>query len=163
MMQRIKSRHTWLASLGLAVPLAALCAVGSAAASSTVYVSPSGSSSNAGTSCAMAQYSTIADGVVAAAAGGRVVVCPGTYDEMVSIDKSLMIEGRNATIDATGFDNGVLITHSSVEIDGFTIRGANGEGILAQGHAVAGPVVNGQPTTTGNPISHLRDRAQRRP
>ena len=156
MMPRIKSRLAWLAGFGLAMPLAAFAVAGTAAAGGgAVYVSPSGSPSNSGMSCATAQYSTIGAGVAAAPAGGKVIVCQGTYAEMVSIDKALMLDSHGATINATGLDNGILITHSRVEVDGFTIRGANGEGILAQGHPVAGPIVNGQPTTTGIPISHL--------
>lgn len=139
------------------IALAALAASGgtAAAGSETVFVSPSGSPSNAGTSCATAQYATIGNGVSAAPAGGTVIVCPGTYTEDVAVSKALMLAGRHARINATGLDNGIKITHSWVRVTGFTVWGATGEGILAQGTPQAGPIVNGQPTTTGDPIKHV--------
>ena len=128
---------------------------GALAGGGPLYVSPSGASGNADTSCATAKYSTINSAVAAAPAGGTVVVCHGTYAEDVAIAKSLTLVGRLATIDATGLDNGVMITHSWVRVSGFIVVNALGEGILAQGSPVAGPIINGQPTTTGIPITHV--------
>ena len=134
---------------GLTAAMAAFVLAGPAAASGgTLYVSPTGSPSASDASCSTAAYSTISAAVAAAPPGGTVVVCQGTYHEMVSISKALMLEGRGATIDANGFDNGVFINHSLVEVDGFTVRGATGEGILAQGHS--------NNSGSGTPIAHVR-------
>jgi nitrous oxidase accessory protein NosD len=133
------------AAIASALAFAAWVALsGAAAASSVIYVAPGGSSGHSGTSCATAKYATINDGVTAASPGGKVVVCAGTYDEMVTVDKALTLNARaGATIDATGFDNGVLITHSNVSVGGFTVENATGEGILAEG-------------STANGIAHVK-------
>jgi polygalacturonase len=66
--------------VGAVVPLLAFGATAAQASSaSTAYVSPSGSSSGADTSCATAGYSSISKAVAAASAGGTVVVCRGVY------------------------------------------------------------------------------------
>ena len=60
-------------------------------------------------------------------------------------------------INATGLDNGILITSSNVTVEGFTIRGATGEGILAEGTPNPSLVPAGSPTgsITGVPITNL--------
>jgi predicted outer membrane repeat protein len=72
---------------------------------------------------------TIAEGVAAAPAGGRVEVCGGTYEELLTIDKAVTIvapDGKDATfLDANS--NGVALTVSGtgtgvVSLEGFTIR-----------------------------------------
>jgi len=133
-----------------------LAASGVAAASMTLYVSPSGMAGGAGTSCATASFGTIGAAVTAAAAGDTVVVCAGTYKETVAVAKTLTLSGQGATIDATGLDNGVKITASNVTVSGFTIENATGEGILAQQpNPVKGPLVGGTQLYTGVPISHV--------
>lgn len=133
------------AAIASALAFAASMALsGSAAASSVIYVAPGGNSGQAGKSCATARYATVNDGVTAAAPGGKVVVCEGTYDEMVTVDKALTLNARSGvTIDATGLDNGILITHSNVSVGGFTVENATGEGILAEG-------------SSGNVIAHVK-------
>jgi nitrous oxidase accessory protein NosD len=86
---------------------------------------------------------TISAAVAAAAAGDTIYVAKGTYKESVIITKSLSLQGagdQTTTIDAHGLSNGIFIngTASSpnagvanVTIAGFTITGANYEGILA--------------------------------
>jgi hypothetical protein len=54
----------------------------------TLFVSPSGSPSNPDTSCSTAAYSSIDAALQAASSGDTVHVCPGTYDEQVSISTS---------------------------------------------------------------------------
>jgi hypothetical protein len=133
-----------------------LGASGAAAASMTLYVSPTGMAGGAGTSCATAAYSTIGAAVTAAAAGDTVVVCAGIYKETVAVAKALTLSGQGATIDATGLDNGVKITASNVTVSGFTVENATGEGILAQQpNPVKGPLIGGQQLYTGVPISHV--------
>ncbi len=128
---------------------------GTAAAASVIYVAPGGNIANAGTSCASAQYSTIGDGVTAAAAQGTVVVCAGTYDEMVTVDKALTLTGQSATIDASGYDNGILITHSWVSVAGFKVENATGEGILAMGTPESTGAVSSATLTSGTPIARV--------
>jgi parallel beta-helix repeat protein len=146
-------------SLGGSVLLLAgslVVASGVAAGGMTLYVSPSGASGGAGTSCATAAYSAINAAVTAAAAGDTVVVCAGTYKEDVAVSKALTLSGQAAIIDATGLDNGVKISASNVTVTGFTVENATGEGILAQQpNPVKGPLVGGTQLYTGVPITHV--------
>ena len=144
---------------GSALLLAAsfAAAPGAAASGMTLYVSPGGASGGADTSCATAAYTTINGAVTAAAAGDTVVACAGTYTEDVAVSKPLTLVGQGATIDATGFDNGVKISASYVTVTGFTVENATGEGILAQQpNPVKGPVVGGTQLYTGVPITHVK-------
>ena len=135
---------------------ALFAAPGVAASGTTVYVSPTGTSGAAGTSCASAAYSTIGDGIAAAAAGSTVVVCAGTYKESVAISRALTLTSQGATIDATGLDNGIRITASNITVMGFTVENATGEGILAQQpNPVKGPMIQGQQLFTGMPITNV--------
>ena len=133
-----------------------VAAAGVAASSTTWYVSPTGVSGAAGTSCTTASFGTISAAVSAAAAGDTVVVCTGIYKESVAVSKALTLSGQGATIDATALDNGVKITASNVTVTGFTVENATGEGILAQQpNPVKGPMVGGQQLFTGMPLSHV--------
>jgi Periplasmic copper-binding protein (NosD) len=107
-----------------------------------VYVSPNGSADNSGVSCQHAKYSSINDGIAAAPNHGVVIVCPGTYAEMVAVNKPITLEGHHAVIDATGLNNGVLITSSWATVERLTVKNAIGEGILAMG-------------APGTPIMHV--------
>jgi nitrous oxidase accessory protein NosD len=76
---------------------------------------------------------TIGQGVSNASPGQTVIVRPGVYAEHVQIEKQVRLEGEHATIDATGFDQGIWVVGppaSGTTISGFTVRGATGEGIL---------------------------------
>jgi hypothetical protein len=69
-----------------------------------------------------------------AQAGDTISVGRGTYAESVSVTKQVSLEGHHATIDATGFDNGVVISGvdaAGTELSGFTVENANLEGVLA--------------------------------
>jgi len=144
-------------SLGGSVLLLAgslVVASGVAASSTTWYVSPTGATGAAGTSCATASYGTISAAVSAAAAGDTVVVCAGTYKEDVAVSKALTLSGQGATIDATGLDNGIKISASNVRVSDFTVENATGEGILAQQpNPVKGPMISGMQLYTGAPIA----------
>ncbi len=145
-----------LGGSALLVGASLVAASGVAASSTTWYVSPTGASGAAGTSCATASFGTISAAVSAAAAGDTVVVCAGTYKEDVAVSKALTLTGQGATIDATGLDNGVKISASNVTVTGFTVENATGEGILAQQpNPVKGPMVGGQQLYTGMPLSHV--------
>jgi len=107
-----------------------------------LYVSPSGAAGSADRSCGSAAYSTIQSAVDAAPSGGTVIACPGTYTGNVSVSSPLTLVGRDATIQATSTTSGscgplgpclagVMIESGWVQIRGFTVTGAVGEGILA--------------------------------
>ncbi|MBV9379713.1 MAG: right-handed parallel beta-helix repeat-containing protein, partial [Streptosporangiaceae bacterium] len=115
-----------------------------------LYVSKSASPSNDDRGCDSAAFSTIQSAVSAAPARGTVVVCGGTYHEQVVISKRLSLEGkRGATIDETGVTPAfqvtlpglgtqtifaaVIIVSSHVELEGFRVTNAQGEGVLAAG------------------------------
>lgn len=100
----------------------------------TIFVSPSGSSTKSGESCASAKYSSIGAAVTAAPRAGTVHVCAGTYAEMVTVTKELQLVGYKATVNASGQNNGFLIqgrAASETLLRGFTVENAIGEGILA--------------------------------
>jgi parallel beta-helix repeat protein len=109
------------------------CGACGLAAASTLCVNPGGKAG-----C----QSTISAAVAAASPGDTVVVQQGTYNEEVTITKSVSIvasHGARPTIDASGQANGIFINGMSaapsagvtnVLISGLTIRNANFEGIL---------------------------------
>ena len=138
--------------LGLAC-LIALTAVAigagpAAASSTTLYVSPAGSDSAGCTSAHPCK--TIGHAVSVATAGDRIVVRRGTYAEMVTVPVTLHLVGRHRpTIDATGQQNGVVITGAAASgssLRGFKIENATQEGVVAMQTAwvtIAGNVVAG--------------------
>ncbi len=76
---------------------------------------------------------TIGQGVTNASPGSTVRVGRGKYAEQVTVTKRLTLSAKHATIDATGKDNGILLTGgaSGSTVRGFTVVNATGEGILA--------------------------------
>jgi nitrous oxidase accessory protein NosD len=116
---------------------------------STLYVSPAAKPGNADQSCGSAAFRTIRSAVNAARAGSTLVVCRGTYHEQVVITKPLSLAGRGAAIDEAGVTPtlqitipglgkqtifaAVVIFSSHVRFAGFTVRNAQGEGVLAAG------------------------------
>ncbi len=114
-----------------------------------LYVSRDARPHNADRSCRSAAFRTIQSAVNAAPAGGTIIVCTGTYHEQVVIRKSLSLVGLRATIDEAGVTPtlhvsipglgtqtifaGVAIGSSHVQFSGFTVRNAQGEGVLAAG------------------------------
>jgi parallel beta-helix repeat protein len=171
-MSHFHSRVGWATSTGAALLLAGGVTFGvmtpaSAATLPTVYASQSAVSTGAGTSCATAKFATISAAVASAASGDTVVACAGTYTEDVVIPMSLNLVGESATINATGLAgaptgsilgqapyNGITIEASNVTVRGFTVEGAQAEGILAVNPApVTGPVIGGQQLYTGTPLT----------
>ncbi len=134
----------------------------------TIYASPS-AAGGTGTSCATATFTTISAAVASASAGDTVVACPGTYTEDVVIQIPLTLIGESATIDATGLSgvptgailgqapyNGITIESSKVTVEGFTVKDAEGEGILAiNPNPIMGPMIGGMQLFTGKPIKHV--------
>ena len=117
---------------------------------SQVYVSPTGSAGNSGKSCGKAKYSSIQAAVEAAPLNGTVVVCKGTYHEMVTVDRRVILAGkRGATIDATGNSYGVGVSASYSTVTGLTVKNASpldpensqlADGIVTVGLGPNGPV-----------------------
>jgi parallel beta-helix repeat protein len=133
------------AAAALAVPALGAASAQAGTSHFTVYVSEHGSASARDASCGSAAYTSIGAGVSAVAAGGTVVVCGGTYHEDVTVAKPLSLAGRSgAVIDATGHNNGVLVTAGHVTVSGLRVTNAIGEGILvssADHVTIAGNVV----------------------
>lgn len=152
------------AGLGLAlVPGVA----GAASSAATLYVAPTGATSNGGTSCTDATYTSVQSAVYAAPAGGTVVVCAGTYAESVTVPRTLTLQGQDgATIDAAGqpFGYGVGIAADNVTVEGLSVMhaqadqnsGAPGDGIVTAGvvNVQTGTVVVGNhDLIVGNTLS----------
>ncbi len=170
-----RTRARWRrGALGAGVTALALygggaIAAAAAAPAGTVYVSPTGSATKAGTSCATARFDAIMAAIGAAAPGSTVVVCAGTYHGQVTVIKPIVLEGEHATIDASGADNGITVPVSGATVEGFSVSGAIGEGILVVGKPgvpvthvmVRDNVVTGNDlgNPTGAPIttSHYRE------
>lgn len=133
MRKTVKGLLALAAGGGLAAaPL--LAATPALALPSTVYVSPSGSIINAGTSCLTAKYSNINLAIVAVPTGGTVVVCPGTYTQSALVFKRLTLRGQGtAIIDATGKTDGIVVTAPGATVRDLTVENANAEGILVTG------------------------------
>lgn len=89
--------------------------------------------------CPTATFASIQDAINAAKPGNLIRVCPGTYNEQLSIDKSLRIEADNGailspgnmTVNATGSSGApiaaaILVKEAAdVEIEGLIIDAAN--------------------------------------
>jgi len=136
--------------------------------SGTLYVSPSGNAGAADRNCGSAGYSTIQSAVDNASPGATVVVCRGTYTEDVIISTPLALVGRHgAVVHGSATANGncdqlgpsgpgsapclaaITIKSGDVTVQGLTVTGAVGEGILATG------------SLAGHSISHVVITANR--
>jgi parallel beta-helix repeat protein len=110
-----------------------LAAAGAAGAvGKTRYVSPTGTDAG---NCTVSPCRTITYAVGQAADGNTVSVAAGTYGESVSVTKKLSLVGRGATIDAAGFDNGIVIFGAGAAgtgVTGFAVENAGLEGIFAR-------------------------------
>jgi hypothetical protein len=123
-----------------------LGAQAAAAAAATRVVSTSGSDSG---DCVGAACATIGYAVDQAGDGDTISVAAGTYPESVHIEKQLAVVGHDATIDANGFDNGMVISGASAAgtaVRGLTIENAGLEGIFA--------VQTADLAITGNTLRH---------
>jgi nitrous oxidase accessory protein NosD len=144
--------------------------VASASTVTVIYASPKATATAAGTSCATARYSTINAALATAHPGDTVVACAGTYTEDVVVRAPfLTLIGESATINAAGLPgtstgavlgqdlyNGITIEASRVTVEGFTVEGAEGEGILAVNpNPVKGPLIEGMQLYTGQPLTHV--------
>lgn len=134
----LSRRMLWLAGAGalVLVPMVGTNVAAASPAPWTVYASPPSSHP-----CGAPVYPTITAAVAAAPSGGRVVVCPGSYSEDVVVSEPLTIQGFGATVDPGTADNSPYYTEignnaftvlgPDVTIEGFTVEGASGDGILS--------------------------------
>jgi hypothetical protein len=111
-------------------------------------------------SCQSANFSTIDEAVSAAAPGSKIIVCPGTYDEGVVIEKRLSLTGLGAVIDASSSSagNGVQIVGpggSGSSVAGFRIEDARFEGILVGTAPVSPTETEDKPMASGQPVSDV--------
>lgn len=128
-----------------------------------VYVSPTGSASKSDTSCRHAKYSSIQDAIEAAPLGGKVVVCRGTYHEMVTVDRRVTLAGQpRATIDASGNAYGVGVSASYSTVRGLRVKNASpldtdsgklADGIVTIGVGPNGPVAADHVRIVGNVVT----------
>ncbi len=136
--------------LSLLIVVSALCGASPAAAATTRYVSTLGVDTG---SCELAPCRTIGYAIAHASPGDTIKVAAGTYPESITIDKQLTLDGggghfdkaederwhhdhrtKNATIDASGNDNGVVIKGAAAAgtvLRGFTVEKAGLEGVFA--------------------------------
>ena len=143
-------RHalTWLVAAGATglpwlAPGIANAAVTHSSAQSprTVYVSPTAKAGATDRSCGTAAFSSVQAAVNSVAARGTVIACAGTYDESVTVTKSLTLSGRSgAVINASGHSYGVGVAASNVTVSGLTVENASVGGVLADGIVTAGLV-----------------------
>ena len=104
-------------------------------------------------------FETIQEAVDAGASGDTIQVCPGTYNEKVTVNKAnLMLNGAQSGVDArnrtgdesvvdsssvSGFAPTFYVTAGGVTIDGFTVQGAdNDPGILTDRDASGYTIIN---------------------
>jgi len=85
-------RPTRHALAGAVAALAMLGAAPAAANASALWVAQSGTHTPPGKSCAKPGFSTIQAAVEAATPGSTINVCPGTYQEQLSITKAVTVE-----------------------------------------------------------------------
>lgn len=111
-------------ALGAAASLLTLSATAAQAqTATTVYVSPSGTSGAADTSCHTAAYWDINTAIAAVPSGGTVIVCRGTYDTQAIVAKSLNLLGQpGAVINAKN--------QKPITIGPVTLPGSIGIGVL---------------------------------
>ncbi len=98
---------------------------------STRFVSTAGADTGG---CTALPCLTIGYAAGQASDGDTVSVAAGTYKEQVTLTKRLDLVGNSATIDADGFDNGVVVSGagaSGSKVRGLTIKNAGLEGIFA--------------------------------
>lgn len=133
----MKSRFAIAAILGAVLMMAGLS---SASAAVTLVVDDDGQASATNCNGVAMAFTTIQSAVTAAASGDTVKVCPGTYAENVSVDKTLTLKGAKAGVDArtrgTSGESivdppanalpGLNLLADNITVDGFTVSGTDG-------------------------------------
>jgi hypothetical protein len=104
-----------------------------------INVSPSGSDAT-GDGSPTSPYATISHAVSVAPAGAILMVGPGTYNDMVTITKKVILESQSSEpsdtlINAAGKPNGIVVYGSSAAgtvIEGIAVENADNHGIYVQ-------------------------------
>lgn len=137
----MNSMQRWAAVLLIALLIGALAPSSVLAASGrTVYVDDNGTANPAGKGkCGKPNYAAI-QAAVNDASAGRVVVCKGVYVEIVTVERSLTLEGQSgAVIQAPAGDAIAVVQFRGPQqsrLSGFTITGAGANvaaGVRANG------------------------------
>lgn len=109
-----------------------------------------------GAQCPGAQFTSIQAAIDAAAPGQEILVCPGLYNEVVNVDRTLILRGKSdgkacevtpvptkqTIIDGPdgGFPPAVTISANNVVFEGFTIQGTGNAGMYivpaSSGHLI---------------------------
>src|SRR6266550_856381 len=175
----MKLKKIWGHGLGPAIALSMIAlvpgALGAAASASVLYVDGANvSCSNNGSGTIEQPFCTISAAAAKVTAGQTVQVAAGTYPEKVVIPTSgtssapiVFTAALGATVTLSGQVNGFSITGKSwITINGFTVTGTSGNGILVSGSSyitIAGNHVSysGQPVSgyqkTGIALSNTTD------
>ncbi len=165
----MKSSHRVVLPLATALVLASVLASPGADAQlpsprslEAVYVSASSNAKAATCGRRSAPCKTITDGLARVKTGGVVHVEPGVYKEQVVVTKRLSLVGSYAAVDALGLSSGsgntldaaaILLTPSASgsSVEGFSVHGAYGEGILVMR---ASHVLIADNTVSGNDLGN---------
>jgi parallel beta-helix repeat protein len=149
---------------GTALSVTGLAATASAAPHhpATVFVSPAGHHGAHDRSCRTAAFSSIQAAVEAVPSQGTVVVCPGIYKTMVTVDRTVNLRGdRGAVINATGKPYGIGVAASWVTVSGLTVEnasdmahGAPADGIITAGYVRGVPRPANHVTITGDTVKN---------
>jgi nitrous oxidase accessory protein NosD len=120
-----------LAAFACAGAALALAGGAGAAGSTERHVSTRGTDAG---DCHNRPCRTINYAVAQASPGDKIEVERGTYTESVLVTKRLNLDSHGATIDAAGYDNGVVISGpaaAGTRLEDFTVMHAKLEGVLA--------------------------------
>jgi parallel beta-helix repeat protein len=97
------------------------------------------------TLCPNAQYSTINAAVAAAHPCDTIEVCAGTYNESVTVNKTLTIEGEThegaVIVDPGAQGSGFNVQANDVKIEGFTVQDAVGNPGISLSRSFSGYVI----------------------
>jgi parallel beta-helix repeat protein len=146
---------------GTALAVSGVAATAASASPRSVYVSPTGAPGAHDRSCQSAAYTSIQAAVEAAPEHGTVVVCRGTYQESVTVDRPVDLRGeRGALIDATGQVYGVGVAVSWITVSGLTVENASditdgpADGIITAGFVGGVPTPANHVTITGDIVKN---------